>query len=245
MAKTCILIPARYASSRFVAKPLAMIAGKPMIQHVWEQCQKSKRADQIFVLTDHEDIEETVESFGGRSIMTSPMHPTGTDRILEAIEHIDADYFINVQGDEPLIDPHLIDQLIQRLATNKVAIVTACNSINHMEDLLSYHVVKVVRGQQDRALYFSRQAIPAFRDLPYKEWLDNAAYFKHLGIYGFTKNALKLIKKLPKGKLELAESLEQLRWLEAGMNIDCLYTEYQSIGVDLPEDIRKVENLMG
>lgn len=244
MTRSVILIPARYASSRFEGKPLAKIAGKSMIERVWAQCMKSKLASDVVVLTDSQLIADEVTSFGGKFLMTSESHPTGTDRILEAAQSLAYDHYINVQGDEPLMDPNLIDQLIECLSGGQADIATACNSIDHADDLFNYHVVKVVRAQDDRALYFSRQAIPAFRDLGYRHWLEKTNYYRHLGIYAYSAAALAQIRDLPVGILEKAESLEQLRWIEAGLSVYCLWTNYQTIGVDLPEDIEKVERLL-
>ena len=244
MGNTCIFIPARFASSRFEGKPLALIHGKPMIWHVYQQCKKSKLASKVVVLTDHEAIEKTVLDFGGSVLMTGSHHPTGTDRLGEALSMSPGfDNIINVQGDEPMIDPKLIDALIDQL-DQSCEIVTACHEIENEEDLFDYNVVKVVRDLQFNALYFSRQAIPSHRDIPYTKWLEKSAYFRHLGVYGYKAKVLEQLVSMPPAPLEEAESLEQLRWLSNGYQIKCITTNYQSIGVDKPEDIPIVEELM-
>ncbi|HOY12122.1 MAG TPA: 3-deoxy-manno-octulosonate cytidylyltransferase, partial [Saprospiraceae bacterium] len=212
--------------------------------HVYQQCKKSKLASKVVVLTDHEAIEKTVLDFGGAVLMTGSHHPTGTDRLGEALTmSLGFDNIINVQGDEPMIDPKLIDALIAQLDQG-CEIVTACHAIESEEDLFDYNVVKVVRDLQDHALYFSRQAIPAHRDIPYRQWLEKSAYFRHLGVYGYKAKVLEQLVTMPPAPLEGAESLEQLRWLSNGYKIKCITTNYQSIGVDKPEDILVVEELM-
>ena len=236
-----IFIPARFKSSRFEGKPLADILGKSMIEWVYERAIAVSNVEEVYVLTDDSRIEEEVKSFGGNCLMTSAYHLNGTDRIIEAIKTLDlTGIIINLQGDEPLIEPNLIEAIITEFNKEDLQIVTACNRITTSEDLFDYNVVKVVRTKNDEVLYFSRNAIPAFKSLPYREWLFNTAYYKHIGIYAFRSQTLLAISDLKPSKLEEAESLEQLRWLENGMKIKCILTDYESISVDLEEDIDKV-----
>ncbi|KXK39845.1 MAG: 3-deoxy-manno-octulosonate cytidylyltransferase [Saprospiraceae bacterium] len=239
--KTAIIIPARLASTRLPEKPLADIFGKSLIQWVYLQASKVKDVD-VIVATDHEKIYDHVAEFGGRVVMTDPGHLSGTDRIAEVARELTHDIIINLQGDEPLIDPRQISDLIRMMHSDKVDISTQCNRIQDEESLFDYNVVKVVKDHHDRALYFSRQAIPAFRDKRYSEWLPNAIYFRHIGIYGFKRRVLLQLTGLPPSELEKAESLEQLRWLENGYSIYCSETSYTSIGVDTIDDLERVRD---
>jgi 3-deoxy-manno-octulosonate cytidylyltransferase (CMP-KDO synthetase) len=245
MSSNTILIPARFGSTRFKGKPLVDIFGKPLIIHVYDRCLKSQKADRIVVLTDHEEIVTCVKDYKGEVIMTSDQHISGTDRIIEAIHTLNIDgNIINVQGDEPLVDPLLIDEIIYALSQDNSNIVTASHCITNLVELFDFNAVKVVKNSEDFALYFSRQAIPALRDLPYRSWLDNASYYKHIGIYGYSTNTLNKIVDLPKSHLEKSESLEQLRWLENGLKIKCINTDYRSIGVDVPEDVDRIVQIL-
>ncbi len=239
-----ILIPARYASSRLHAKPLADIEGKTLIQRVYEQATKSHLAGLVAIATDSLEIFDHLDALGAHVIMTSDSHQSGTDRIAEASRHIDADIIINIQGDEPLIQPEQIDDLIRTFNNPEIHIATQRFKIERESDIFDFNVVKVVCDKNDKALYFSRQAIPACRDFPYREWMNQATYFRHIGIYGYRKSVLHDITSLPKSGLESVEFLEQLRWLENGYNIYCPETEYQSIGVDTAEDLEKVRAII-
>jgi len=242
--KAVILIPARYASSRLPAKPLADIEGKTLIQRVYEQALKSALASQVVVATDNTEIFNHLTSIGYNVIMTSDTHQSGTDRIAEACQSVDADVVINIQGDEPLIQPEQIDDLIRTFHNPEIQIATQRFKIEQETDIFDYNVVKVVCDKNDRALYFSRQAIPACRDLPYREWMLQTTYFRHIGIYGYRKSILEELTKLPKSALERAEFLEQLRWLEHGYHIHCPETAFHSIGVDTAEDLEKVRAIV-
>lgn len=244
MDKTIICIPARYGSSRFEGKPLAELYDKPMIQHVYDRCMQVKNADQVYVLTDDNRIADCVREFNGNVIITSAYHTSGTDRIGEALSTMDSvRYVINVQGDEPLIESTLIEELICTLKQREADIITACNKIENANDLFDFNVVKVVRDLKLNALYFSRQAIPAQRDEAYAKWYDKSDYYRHIGIYGFKAEVLHQVVSHPPTSLELIESLEQLRWLQMGYTIKCFTTPYQSIGVDTPEDLERINAL--
>ena len=241
--KVSIIIPARMASTRLPDKPLADIMGKSLIRRVYEQAQKSKFAHETIIATDHKKIFNHVTDWGGNVVMTSTNHTSGTDRIAEAALNMDSDIIINLQGDEPLIDPLQIDELILAMMSTEIVIGTQCTKLHNAESLFDYNVVKVVKDLQNKAMYFSRQAIPAFRDLAYRYWFDNATYYRHVGIYGFKKNVLTAITTLPSSAYEKAESLEQLRWMENGYPIHCFETLFSSIGVDTPEDLEEVRDI--
>ena len=234
------VIPARYESRRFPGKPLAFIRGKPMIQHVYEQVRKSKDIDQVIVATDHDQIRETVNKFGGFAVMTNSRHETGTDRILEVMNKVEGDLFVNIQGDEPLICPKLVDRLIQyaKKLSGDIA-VTAKVKIDQKEDIMSPNIVKVVTDRCQNALYFSRAAIPFQRSN------QKADYYKHLGIYVYSREILENFSKLSDSMLEKSEMLEQLRLLEHTKRIKVIETDYNAVGVDIPEDIEKVEEILG
>lgn len=223
------IIPARYASSRFLGKPLTIIDGKPMIQHVYEQCLKAKSLSDVIIATDDKRIIQAIESFGGKHVLTSPTHPSGTDRCAEVAEKIEADAFINIQGDEPRIHPEQIDEVADLLKKG-APIATLARSIseNEAEDP---HVVKVVKDIHQKALYFSRLKIP---------YQSKQGYLQHVGIYGFQKEILLKITQLEVSTLESSEKLEQLRWLENGYNISVGLTTYKSIAIDIPDDLNKL-----
>lgn len=232
------IIPARYASTRFPAKALADIAGKSMIRRVWEQASRASSLQELVIATDHEAIYAHVSDFGGRVVMTSAHHQSGTDRCYEAYEQSGskAEYVINIQGDEPFIDPRQIDLLAAQLQ-NDTELATLAIPISQQEHLFNPNVVKVVCSQQGRALYFSRAAIPHQRGVEAERWLETGGHYKHIGIYGYRSDVLAQITQLPVSPLEQAESLEQLRWLDAGYSIKVGITEQESIGIDTPEDL--------
>lgn len=233
------VIPARHGSTRFPGKPLAMIAGKPMIQHVYENVKKSSELDDVVVATDHEEIKQAVEAFGGKAVMTKKDHETGSDRIAEVTSQIEGDFFVNIQGDEPLIHHNLIDALVATAREAGNAVVTAKTQIKDEQDVANPNVVKVVTGNNNNALYFSRSPIP------YNRAQKDVTYYKHLGIYAYPKAVLNEFVKLPQSKLEELEMLEQLRLLENGYTIKVVETTYDAVGVDTPEDIEKVEQILG
>lgn len=233
------VIPARYQSTRFPGKPLALINGVPMIQRVYQQAQKCRLLHRVVVATDHVDIRKAVEAFGGYVIMTNPHHETGSDRIAEVSEKIDGDYYINIQGDEPLIRPQLIDELIMASQKSRNAVITAKTRIMELEDIINPNVVKVVTDASKRALYFSRTAIPHRRTAS-----KQVNYYKHLGIYCYPKPLLQQFVKWEASPLEQIEVLEQLRLLENGVSIIVVETDEYGVGVDVPSDIQKVEQYL-
>ena len=238
------IIPARYASTRFPGKPLALIAGKPLIQHVVEQCQKARSLSEIIVATDDTRIFEVAYNFC-RVEMTLPDHPSGSDRIAEVAERISCDAIVNIQGDEPLIDPNVVDAVANALAQNEMS--TAATAIKNLSEYDNPNVVKVVVNAAGRALYFSRRTIPYLREAASRSASEQLAAFpflKHLGIYGFRRGTLLRLVKFPVSPLENAEKLEQLRALENGIGIAVVKVDYDSIGVDMPEDVKRVEAIL-
>ena len=235
------IIPSRYASTRFPAKPLVGIAGKSMIQRVYEQASKATKLSQVFVATDDQRIFDHVKSFGGEVAMTSTEHQTGTDRCAEVMSSLEGvDVVINIQGDEPFIHPEQIDQLAEIMSGSEVEIGTLVKRIEVAEDLFSDTVVKVVKSLTDEAIYFSRSPIPFQKGIDEKEWLANRIYYKHIGMYGYRSDVLQSISELPQTPLEKSESLEQLRWLENGYTIQLAETEHESNSVDTPEDLDRL-----
>lgn len=235
------IIPARYASTRFPGKPLVDVGGKSLIQRVYEQSNKSELMSDVVVATDDIRIKDHVESFGGKAILTSELHPSGTDRCAEAYLQLkiddEYDFILNIQGDEPFIRTELIDELIE-LLDFKTEIATAVKKIKDSETLEDPNVVKAVLTMRKQALYFSRQPIPYVRGVERGEWLEHADFFKHIGIYAFRNDILEQIVKLPLNVLENTEKLEQLRWLGYGYKIMVKETEYDSVGIDTPEDLK-------
>jgi 3-deoxy-manno-octulosonate cytidylyltransferase (CMP-KDO synthetase) len=238
------IIPARYASTRFPGKPLALIAGKPLIQHVIAQCQKAKSLTEVIVATDDARIRELARKFC-RVEMTSPAHPSGSDRIAEVVGKISCDAVVNIQGDEPMIEPSVIDAVAGALAQNEMS--TAATRIKNPAELDNPNVVKVVVNAAGRALYFSRRTIPYLREAasrPVPEQLAAFPFLKHLGIYGYRRETLLRLVTFPVSPLEAAEKLEQLRALEHGVPIAVVEVTYDSVGVDTPEDVEWVERYL-
>ncbi len=238
------VIPARFASSRFPGKPLHTIAGKPLIQHVVAQCKKAKTITEVIVATDDLRIASAVEGFA-RVIMTREDHPSGTDRIAEVASHCPADAYVNIQGDEPLIEPSVIDAVAELLGMAQMT--TAVTPISNPDDYENPNVVKAVMAQDGYALYFSRRAIPYLRDqanLSPAQQLAAFPFRRHLGIYGFHRETLLRIVAQPPSPLEIAERLEQLRALELGIRIAVATVIHDSIGVDVPGDVQKVEEIL-
>jgi 3-deoxy-manno-octulosonate cytidylyltransferase (CMP-KDO synthetase) len=237
------IIPARYSSSRFPGKPLVMINGKSMIQRVYEQSLKS--IDTVYVATDDIRIFDTVTSFGGKAVMTSVEHQSGTDRCAEAASiisgkiGIDIDVVLNIQGDEPFIRPGQIDLLKSCFRDENVEIATLIRKTVRGEDIFNPNQPKVVIDSQGNAIYFSRAAIPFIRNLGESLWSENYTFFKHMGLYAYTVAALKKITKLPISNLEKAEALEQNRWIENGYKIRTAVTKWESISIDTPADLER------
>lgn len=240
--KFIAIIPARYASTRFPGKPLANMGGKPMIQRVYEQVKKA--VDDVWVATDDTRIFETVESFGGKAVMTSPDHKSGTDRIQEAYTKIGGgfDVVINVQGDEPFIQPGQIEALKNCFDSKEVELATLVKPFKKEDGfdvLFNPNSPKVVINKMNEAIYFSRSIVPYIRDVHHTEWLDKHTFYKHIGMYAYRSDILNEITKLPQSSLEKAESLEQLRWIENGYRIRVGYTDVETIGIDTLEDMEK------
>jgi len=238
------IIPARYASTRFPGKPLALIAGKPLIQRVVEQCKKATSLSEVVVATDDERIYSAAAKFC-RVEMTSPNHPSGSDRIAEAAGKIECDAIVNIQGDEPMIEPSVIDVVAGALEHCEMS--TAATRIKDAGDLMNPNVVKTVVNAAGHALYFSRRTIPYLREAASSstsEQLAAFAFLKHLGIYGYRRETLLRLVKFPVSPLEQAEKLEQLRALENGIEIAVVRVDYDSVGVDAPEDVERVEKLL-
>ena len=236
------LIPARYASTRFPGKPLALIAGKPLIQHVVERCQKAKSLDEVVVATDDTRIWEVAQDFC-RVEMTAPEHSSGTDRIAEVAANCACDGVVNIQGDEPLMDPRVIDAVAGALAGDEMS--TAASPIEEVAEWDNPNVVKVVVNAAGRALYFSRRTIPYVRDAATgAQQLAAFPFLKHLGIYGYRRATLLRLVKCKVSPLERAEKLEQLRALENGIQIAVVRVNYDSVGVDVPADLKRVEQIL-
>jgi 3-deoxy-manno-octulosonate cytidylyltransferase (CMP-KDO synthetase) len=241
------VIPARYASSRFPGKPLALINGKTMIRRVYEQAIQCDKLDKVVVATDNTAIFNNVRLFGGNVLMTGEHHSSGTERCREVVEKLcldgeNYDCVINIQGDEPFIEPDQISQVAECFGNPEVQLATLIKKISSKDELFSENVVKVVADTQGFALLFSRSVIPFFRGRDQQEWLSGATYYKHVGIYGYQTTVLEKIVALPVSELERAESLEQLRWLENGYRIYTQITDYESIAIDIPADLLKITN---
>jgi 3-deoxy-manno-octulosonate cytidylyltransferase (CMP-KDO synthetase) len=241
---TVCIIPARYDSSRLPGKPLVNISGKPMIQWVYENAIKAEKIDQVIVATDHEKIKQKVESFGGNVVMTDSELASGTDRVAAAAKNLDVDIVINLQGDEPFIEAGLLDKLVSAFYDEHVYMATPIGKINERHELINPSVVKVVKDKHNYALIFSRNEIPYLRDIDKKLWLEKFNFYKHIGIYAYRKSFLNKLTELPVSALERAECLEQLRALENGYKIYTVETEYNSISVDTPEDLKKINQLI-
>ena len=239
---TIAIIPARYASSRFPGKPLADAGGKSMIRRVYERTAATPAIDRTVVATDDERILAHVRAFGGEAVMTRADHPSGTDRIAEAaLGFPEATIIVNVQGDEPFIDPRQIAAVVAPFADPEVQITTLAHPITEERSLLSPNVVKVVRDARGRALYFSRHAVPYLRDVPVGQWIDRKRHLQHLGLYAYRATVLPALTQLPPGDLEQLESLEQLRWLAAGYVIHVGLTDLPAYGIDTPDDLARAQ----
>lgn len=239
------IIPARYGSTRFPGKPLAMIHGKSMIRRVYEQASKARELSLVMVATDDDRIVKEVENFGGKVMMTSPQHRSGTERCGEVIRNLDEkfDVAVNIQGDEPFIDPEKIDLLCGMFKNPAVEIATLSSVIGDVDELENPNVVKVVTALDGKALYFSRSVIPFLRNKTQGEKTDSHPYRRHLGIYAYRCEVLHKIVTLGESALEKAESLEQLRWLENGFSIYVRETQSEGSAVDTPDDLSKIINM--
>ncbi len=234
--KTIGVIPARFASTRFPAKVLANIAGKPMVRHIWEKAVQCKELDEVLIACDHQEVFKAAQDFKARVVMTDPHHPSGSDRIAEAVKDLDVDIVLNIQGDEPFVDPRAIDALAVLLKQDtKILMGTVIKPITDQADVANPNVVKCVVDAKGNALYFSRAPIP----YPRGGVLSGNMGFKHLGLYAYRKDFLMEFTKWPKGVLESIEELEQLRVLERGVKIKTTVTTYDSMAVDTPQDLQK------
>lgn len=242
--KFIAIIPARYASTRFPGKPLALLGGRPVIQHVYEKAAQA--LDEAYVATDDERIARVVESFGGHAIMTRADHKSGTDRIEEAAEKIgtNADVVINIQGDEPFVDASQLKTLQSLFDCEETQIGTLGKRFDSMEAAENPNSPKIVCDKQGFALYFSRSVIPFVRGQEPESWLNHYPYLKHLGLYAYRREVLREVTQLPQSPLELAESLEQLRWLENGYRIRVGLTDVETVGIDTPADLERAEQFL-
>ncbi len=241
--KFVVIIPSRYASTRFPGKPLVEIQGKSMIRRVYEQASSAKLIDAVYVATDDDRIAEHVKDFGGNIIMTATKHESGTDRLAEAYQSLTEqyDYIINVQGDEPFINPKQIDNLAQLMIDKKSDLGTMVKVIEDEETLFNPNTPKVILGNSQETLYFSRQTIPFIRGVEKQDWLKHHTFYKHIGMYAYRSDVLMKITQLNISSLEKAESLEQLRWLENGYTIHTITTNFETIGIDTPEDLERLK----
>jgi 3-deoxy-manno-octulosonate cytidylyltransferase (CMP-KDO synthetase) len=240
--RVVVVIPARYGSTRLPGKPLVSLAGKTMIQRVYERARMGQRIDRVIVATDDERIVKAVETFGGEARMTRPDHRTGTERVAEVAAHVEGDVFVNVQGDEPLLDPVAVDTAVNALLEEPPASVsTVATPIKTAADIMDPNVVKTVLDFDGNALYFSRAPIPWVRDTTSKV---QVRHLKHLGLYVFQRDALLEFPTLPQGDLERIEQLEQLRWMENGWKIRVAEVEHDAVSVDVAADVARVEKLL-
>jgi 3-deoxy-manno-octulosonate cytidylyltransferase (CMP-KDO synthetase) len=239
------IIPARYGSTRFPGKPLVDIDGKSMVQRVYEQSSKSNLLSHVIIATDDERIMNHVRDFGGNVMMTSPQHVSGTDRCAEIIR-LDTgnkwDVAVNIQGDEPYIQPEQIDLLCACFESADTSIATLVKEIKSSDELFNHNNVKVVLNKNSEAIYFSRSPVPYCRNYPEQEWIRHHTYYKHIGIYAYRTEVLLEIAQLPKTKLEITESLEQLRWIENNYKIKSQITSFESIAIDTPDDLLRIKS---
>jgi 3-deoxy-manno-octulosonate cytidylyltransferase (CMP-KDO synthetase) len=239
------IIPARYASTRFPGKPLIDLAGKSMIQRVYEQAKKASSLAEVVVATDDKKIFDAVKAFNGNVIMTSKEHQSGTDRCAEvSLKMIGFHAVINIQGDEPLIDPNQINLLASCFNDISIELATLIKKIQTPEELFNFNTPKVIINNRSEAIYFSRQVIPYLKNVNPEDLLNKHTFFKHIGIYGYKTSTLGIISKIPVSDLERAEMLEQLRWLENGFKIKVAITSSESFAIDLPEDVEKVLSII-
>jgi len=241
MSKVFIIIPARYGSKRFPGKPLALICNKPMIQHVYERACRCKEVDDVYVATDDERIFSCVKKFGGKAIMTSKQHKSGTDRIYEAAKTLglkEDDIVVNIQGDQPAFEPSIIPFLVDPLKNSDIPMSTLMYPIKDKKNIENPNCVKVVTDKDGFAIYFSRSPIPYSRDK------EDIVYYKHIGIYAYKMGFLKVFSRLPESRLERIERLEQLRVIENGYRIKVIESRFNSLEVDVPDDIEKVSKII-
>lgn len=243
--RTICVIPARYASTRLPGKPLKKIGGKPMIELVYKKALRAKNINQVIVATDDDRIFNVVKDFGGNAAMTDPGLPSGTDRVYEAIKNIQTDIVINLQGDEPYIESELLEKLVDVFVNENIQIATPICKIENESEITDPNIVKVVKDLNGFALYFSRSQIPFLRDFEKSNITsENHTFYKHIGIYAYRKKCLTQLTQLDESALEKTEKLEQLRFLENGFKIYTVVSDYNSIGVDTPEDLEKINKMI-
>lgn len=242
---TTAVIPARIGSTRLARKVLADIRGKPLIWHVWNRVSQATSLDAIYVATDSEEVRDVVEAWGGQVMMTSPDCRSGTERIASLIDRLDADLIVNVQGDEPLVSPQMLNALVERWHQQPSDLITPVFEIHALDEIVNPNIVKVARAASGEALYFSRSPIPYVRDLPQDQWLHNFQFWGHIGVYGYRREVLAAYHELPVSVLEQMEQLEQLRFLNAGYRFTTFETTYRPIAVDVQADLDRVRGIIG
>ena len=239
-----LIIPARLASTRLPRKVLLDLGGKPVVQHVWERAKKAKSAQNVVLLTDSDEVASVARGFGAEVVMTSPDCPSGTARLASVVDQLPGDFFINIQGDEPFIEPALIDALASRHLSTGCPLVTAVSRITDAARLAEPSVVKVVRAENGEAIYFSRSPVPHYRGFPASEWTARRSYWGHIGIYGYDRETLEIYPKLSATELEACESLEQLRFIAHGYRFQTVETSYHPIAIDTASDLEVARNLI-
>lgn len=236
MKKGIVVIPARYHSTRFPGKPLALLKGKPIVQHVWERATRARNIEKIIVATDHEEIFRRIKEFGGECVLTSPHLKSGTDRVAEVVKEIDFEIIVNVQGDEPMIEPVLVDRIVETLNNKGVPMVSVYEIWEDEKAFFNPNIVKVVLDKDSFAIYFSRSPIPYSK--------NSGKFFRHVGIYGYKKDTLLQLISLPQSSLEIKEGLEQLRALENGIKIKMIESNGVTLGIDTLDDLKEVERIL-
>lgn len=244
-AKATVAIPARLGSTRLPGKVLLDLGGKPVVQHVWERVRSMRSAGRVVILADTEQVCAAAEAFGAEVIMTSPECRSGTERLSSVLAQLPGEFFLNVQGDEPFIDAAMLDALVARWAETGCALVTAVAKISDPAKLLNPNVVKVVRGSDGRAVYFSRSPVPHLRGVPAEEWISSGkgTWWSHIGVYGYARATLEAHPTMPVSALETVESLEQLRFVDRGMSFQTVETDYHPVSIDTAEDLENARRL--
>jgi 3-deoxy-manno-octulosonate cytidylyltransferase (CMP-KDO synthetase) len=239
-----VAIPARLKSTRFPRKVLADIFGQPMLWHVYQAVIKAQKIEAVWILSDSQEVLDIASTWGAKTIITSEDCPSGTDRIASVMDSVSAEIIVNVQADEPLIDPAVVDRLVEALEGSEADVATPVYQITNVDDLANPNVVKVVRAQDGSALYFSRSAVPYVRDAEFQDWLAHSKFWGHAGVYAYRNEVLRKFPDLPTGTLERVENLEQLRLMESGARFLTLEIDYRPQAVDVPEDLDTVKKTM-
>ena len=239
-----VVIPARLASTRLPRKVLLDLGGKPVLQHVWERARRMRLARAVVIATDNEEIVAAAKKFGADVRMTSPECRNGTERLVELLPSLEGDFFLNVQGDEPFVQPELLDALVERRAATQCDLVTAVRKLSDARQIADPNLVKVVRARDGHAIYFSRAAVPHLRGVPIEQWLETHPYWGHIGVYGYTRAALEIYPTIGMGDAESLEKLEQLRFLERNLCFQTVETDYRAVGIDTAEDLEAAKHLL-